>query len=66
MRQSNRDGITAVTFDTVAAEAGATRGGMLYRVASRDALIQAINQHLTVQWGAALLQRATRPTYASP
>ena len=30
-----RDGITAVTFDAVAAETGLTRGGLLYHFPSR-------------------------------
>jgi AcrR family transcriptional regulator len=45
-----RDGITAVTFDAVAAETGLTRGGLLYHFPSREALILAAHQHLADQW----------------
>lgn len=58
---TNRDGLTAVTFDTVAAEAGITRGGLIYHFASRDALLQAINAHLAARWEASLIQTAGKP-----
>ncbi len=60
VRVVNRDGVTAITFETVAAEAGVTRGGMLYHFASREALILAINQHLAQQWEAQLQRLAGR------
>ena len=61
VRVINRDGITAITFDAVAAEAEVTRGGMLYHFPSRDALILAINQHLADQWEANLLRTVGKP-----
>lgn len=61
VRVIDRDGITAITFDAVAAEAGVTRGGMLYHFGSRDALILAINQHLADQWEANLLRTVGKP-----
>lgn len=61
VRVINRDGITAITFDAVAAEAEVTRGGMLYHFGSRDALILAINQHLADQWEANLLRTVGKP-----
>jgi len=61
IRVIDRDGVTAVTFDSVASEAGVTRGGMMYHFKSRDALIQAINQHLADQWEANLLANAGKP-----
>ncbi len=45
-----REGVTAVTFDAVAAETGLTRGGLLYHFPSREALILASHQHLAAQW----------------
>ncbi|HCD7493368.1 TPA: TetR/AcrR family transcriptional regulator [Enterobacter asburiae] len=45
-----RDGITAVTYDAVAAETRLTRGGLLYHFPSREALILAAHQHLAGQW----------------
>lgn len=61
IRVVNRDGLTAVTFESVATEAGVTRGGMLYHFVSRDALVQAINQHLAEQWEASLVKYAGKP-----
>lgn len=56
-----RDGVTGVTFDAVAAEAGVTRGGMMYHFRSREALIQAIHDHLAQQWEASLVESAGKP-----
>ncbi len=63
MRQSNKtaildaavsvieaEGITAVTFDSVAAASGVTRGGIIYHFRSRDELIAAIHLHLAQRW----------------
>ncbi|PMB98997.1 TetR/AcrR family transcriptional regulator [Brevibacterium luteolum] len=63
MRQSNRttilnaavevieaEGITAVTFDSIAAASGITRGGIIYHFRSREDLIGAIHQHLARRW----------------
>lgn len=61
IRVTNRDGIRAVTFDSVAAEAGVTRGGMIYHFNSRDALIQAINEQLAAHWEAVLVHHAGKP-----
>ena len=44
------DGITAVTFDSVAAAAGITRAGIIYHFPSRDDLIAAIHQRLADRW----------------
>lgn len=58
---TNREGITAVTLDTVAAQAGVTRGGLMYHFNSRGALLQAINQHLAERWEANLIEYAGKP-----
>lgn len=50
----HRDGLLGVTFDSVAAEAGVTRGGMMYHFPSREALIEAIHEHLASQWEGSL------------
>lgn len=42
----NRDGVRAVTFESVAAEAKLTRGGLLYHFPSREALLRGIDEHL--------------------
>lgn len=51
-RVVQREGVKSVTFDSVAAEAGLTKGGLLYHFASRDDLVQAIHQHLADRWEA--------------
>jgi AcrR family transcriptional regulator len=53
-----REGVTAVTFDAVAAETGLTRGGLLYHFPSREALVLATHQHLAGQWEAAMERAA--------
>ena len=58
IRVIQRDGVTGVTFDAVAAEAGVTRGGMMYHFPSREALIAAIHGHLAQQWEASLVESA--------
>ncbi len=43
-----RDGVGRLTLDAVAVEAGASKGGLLYHFASRDALITAmVERHAT-------------------
>lgn len=61
IRVTNRDGIRAVTFDSVAAEAGVTRGGLVYHFQSREALIKGINDQLAAQWEAVLVGHAGKP-----
>lgn len=61
VRVVDRDGVTGVTFDSVSAESGVTRGGMLYHFPSRDVLLQAIHQHLADQWEASLESIAGKP-----
>lgn len=58
IRVIERDGITAVTFDSVAAESGLTRGGILYHFPSREALLTAIHQYLADQWEDGLIAAA--------
>jgi len=50
----NRDGVGAVTFESVAAEAGLTRGGLLYHFPSREALLRGIDEHLVQSWEASM------------
>lgn len=59
----NRDGVTGVTFESVAEEAQITRGGITYHFPSRELLIEAINQHLADQWEANLIQQAGKPAH---
>ncbi|WP_433401128.1 TetR/AcrR family transcriptional regulator [Streptomyces sp. CA-146814] len=60
-RVVEREGVKSVTFDSVAAEAGLTKGGLLYHFASRDDLVQAIHQHLADAWEAQIVAAAGKP-----
>ncbi|MFI1225013.1 MULTISPECIES: TetR/AcrR family transcriptional regulator [unclassified Streptomyces] len=60
-RVVQREGVKSVTFDSVAAEAELTKGGLLYHFASREELVQAIHQHLADQWEADLVAAAGKP-----
>ena len=61
VRLIERDGVTAVTFDAVAAETGITRGGIIYHFASRDELLLATHQHLARHWEEQLRSLAPDP-----
>ncbi|KLD71186.1 TetR/AcrR family transcriptional regulator [Xanthomonas pisi] len=61
MRVIDRDGVTAVTFESVSSEAGITRGGMLYHFPSREALINALHMHLAANWEASMEAIADKP-----
>ncbi|MFE6164184.1 TetR/AcrR family transcriptional regulator [Streptomyces sp. NPDC056486] len=62
-RVVEREGVKSVTFDSVAAEAGLTKGGLLYHFASREDLVQAIHQHLADQWEAQMTAAAGKPAH---
>ncbi|MFD6800799.1 TetR/AcrR family transcriptional regulator [Streptomyces cyaneofuscatus] len=62
-RVVEREGVKSVTFDSVAAEAGLTKGGLLYHFASRDDLVQAIHQHLADQWEEQITAAAGKPAH---
>lgn len=53
-----RSGVTAVTFDSVAAEAGLTRGGIMYHFPSREELLTALHEHQAAAWEAVLVRSA--------
>jgi AcrR family transcriptional regulator len=54
-RVVQREGVRSVTYESVAAEAGLTKGGLIYHFASRDELLLAIHQHLAAQWEAGMV-----------
>lgn len=60
-RVVQREGVKSVTFDSVAAEAGLTKGGLLYHFATRGDLVLAIHQHLADRWEADLVAAAGKP-----
>lgn len=58
LRVVEEGGVTAATFESVAEAAGVTKGGMLYHFPSRDALLQALHEHLAEQWEADMVEQA--------
>ncbi|NLS10682.1 TetR/AcrR family transcriptional regulator [Nesterenkonia sp. MY13] len=60
-RVVQRDGVTAVSYESVAAEAGLTKGGLLYHFSSREELFRALNEYVAYQWEAAMEAEAGAP-----
>ena len=54
IRVINREGVRAITFESVSIEAGLTRGGLLYHFPSREALLRGIDAHLLQAWEASM------------
>ncbi|MEV6590658.1 TetR/AcrR family transcriptional regulator [Streptomyces acidicola] len=50
IRVTERDGITGLTLESAAEEAGVTKGGLMYHFRTRDDLLVAIQKHLTQRW----------------
>ena len=61
VRQTEREGITALTLEAVAEEAGLTKGGLLYHFRTREELLLAIQQHLVQGWEERLLAELGKP-----
>lgn len=59
-----RDGVRALTYEALAAETGLTKGGLLYHFASREALVQALHEHLAEQWTEDMWRHAGRGSAA--
>lgn len=57
-RVVQRDGIKTVTYDTVAAESGLTKGGLVYHFPSREEMITALHEHLAGLWEAGMVSAA--------
>ncbi|WP_150461406.1 TetR/AcrR family transcriptional regulator [Nesterenkonia ebinurensis] len=45
-----RDGVTALSYESVAAEAGLTKGGLLYHFPTREDLLLALHEYVAGQW----------------
>ena len=54
LRVAERDGVTGITLDAVAQEAGLTKAGLMYYFPSREALLWGIQEHLIVFWEGAM------------
>ena len=59
-RLVTRDGVAHLTLDAVAAEAGISKGGVLYHFASKDALVGAMVERLVARFDAALATETAR------
>ena len=44
------DGVTALTYESVAAASGLTKGGLLYHFPSKDAMMLALHEHQAQHW----------------
>lgn len=60
-RVVERSGVTAVTLESVAAEAGLTKGGLMYHFKTRDALLSAIHTHLAEAWERTMTEQLDGP-----
>ncbi|MCZ4511968.1 TetR/AcrR family transcriptional regulator [Streptomyces sp. ActVer] len=50
IRVTEKEGITSLTLESVAVEAGLTKGGLLYHFRTREELLLAIQRYLTEGW----------------
>ena len=50
-----------ITFESVAARAGITKGGILYHFSTKDALIEGIVEHVVAEWDARAQRHLARP-----
>lgn len=57
IRVAGRDGLLATTLDKVAAEAGITKGGVLYHFASKDELLTRMMEHFAAEVEQGLIVR---------
>jgi AcrR family transcriptional regulator len=60
-RLTEREGITALTLEAVAEEAGLTKGGLLYHFRTREDLLLAIQRHLVDGWEDRLVAELGKP-----
>ena len=61
VRVTERHGITALTLEAAAEEAGLTKPGLMYHFRTRDELLIAIQRHLTETWEQHLLTELGKP-----
>lgn len=57
-RVVQREGVTTLTYESVAAEAGMTKGGLLYHFPSREELLLGLHRHVAEQWERSLESQA--------
>src|SRR5580692_4409181 len=61
VRVTERHGITALTLEAAAEEAGLTKPGLMYHFRTRDELLIAIQRHLVGEWEGLLLAELGKP-----
>jgi AcrR family transcriptional regulator len=61
VRVTERHGITALTLEAAAEEAGLTKPGLMYHFRTRDELLIAIQRYLTGEWEQQLLAELGKP-----
>ncbi|MFC9424068.1 TetR/AcrR family transcriptional regulator [Streptomyces sp. NPDC056987] len=61
IRVTEREGITGLTLESAAEEAGVTKGGLMYHFRTRDELLLAIQRHLTAAWEEMLAAELGKP-----
>ena len=61
MRVTERHGITALTLEAAAEEAGLTKPGLMYHFRTRDDLLIGIQRYLTEAWEKLLLAELGKP-----
>ncbi|MFJ9622561.1 TetR/AcrR family transcriptional regulator [Streptomyces sp. NPDC101181] len=61
VRVTEREGITGLTLESAAEEAGVTKGGLMYHFRTRDDLLLAIQRHLTAAWEERLVAEVGKP-----
>ena len=61
MRVTERHGITALTLEAAAEEAGLTKPGLMYHFRTRDELLIGIQRYLTEAWEKLLLAELGKP-----
>ncbi|MFE0150233.1 TetR/AcrR family transcriptional regulator [Nonomuraea sp. NPDC059007] len=61
IRVAERDGITGLTLESAAEEAGVTKGGLMYHFRTRHELLLAIQKQLTDAWETWLATELGKP-----
>jgi AcrR family transcriptional regulator len=57
-RVVEREGVKAVTYETVAKEAGLTKGGLVYHFPSREDMVTALHEHMAAAWEEGMIAAA--------
>lgn len=61
VRVTEQGGITSLTLESVAEEAGLTKGGLMYHFHTREELLAAVHQHLAEAWMSQLATELGKP-----